>query len=233
MLYSFVVKKVKYIGKRGIIIEENQINKDNTKTLSKALLLGVLSTTTTLITAIIGRSTTQIVDLLRRLMETLSTLFSLILFKHNLKEVSEEKIAENNKRVNIIINVTLVISGILMVFIGIVKYKLGIGHKNVVPGFFVSLLGVILNFYFVTKYRKSLKERYESIIHSQFKLYTTKTIVDSCVMLTMGVMIIFPKWGYLSLLDAITSIIVAIVLCSQGIMNLKNWKNDGENKEKC
>lgn len=190
--------------------------------------LGVLSTTTTLITAIIGRSTTQIVDFIRRLMETLSTLISLLLFKHNLKEKSEIKISENNKSVNTIINVTLVISGALMVFIGIVKYQLGIGHKNVVPGFFVSLIGVILNFYFVMKYKKSLKERFEPIISSQYKLYATKTVVDSCVMLTMAVMIVFPTWGYLNLLDAISSILVAIILVSQGVKNLKKGNDEQE-----
>ncbi len=184
-------------------------------------MMGLLSTTSTLITAIIGRSTTQIVDLLRRLMEAISTLVSLLSFQHNLKEESEEKIAENNRRVHILINVTLIISGILMVFIGVVKYKLGIGHKNVVPGFFVSFIGVLINFYFVVKYKKSLKEHYEPIIQSQFHLFTTKTTVDSCVSATMAVMILFPTWEYLNLLDAFTSVLVALILCFQGVRNLR------------
>ena len=199
---------------------KQETQQDNEKTIKKALILGILSTTTTLITAIIGRSTTQIVDFIRRLMEMISTLVSLLLFRHNLKEVSQQKIEQNNKRVKVLINLTLIASGIMMIFIGIVKYRLGIGHKNVIPGFIVSLLGVILNFYFFLKYRSLLKVKYEPIIQSQYNLFKTKTIVDSCVMLTVGVMIVCPTFAYLDLLDFICSVVVSIVLCFQGIKNL-------------
>lgn len=160
-------------------------------------------------------------------METTSTLFSLLLYKHNLKESSQARIDENNTKVNTLVNMTLIISGILMIFVGIIKYRLGIGHKNVLPGLCISILGVILNSLFAIKYMSSLKHHYEPIIHSQFRLYASKTIVDTCVASTMSVMLIFPTWKYLNLLDALTSILVAIILCSQGFINLKNKSFEG------
>lgn len=153
-------------------------------------------------------------------------LVSYLMFKHNLKETSQERIDTNNKRVHMIINVALLCSGILMIFIGIIKYKMGGGHKNVVPGFVASLLGVFCNTYFVMKYTRSLKEHYEPIIKSQCVLYTTKLIVDICVSSTMFVMIKAPGWSYINLLDALTSIVVAIILCFQGFMNLKNGNEE-------
>lgn len=197
-----------------------ETNETNQETISKALILGILSSTATLITAIIGSSTTQIVDFFRRFIEMFSTLISLLLFRHNLHETSAEKIHSNNQKVNLVINNTLILSGILMIIVGIAKYRMGLGHKNVVPGFFVSLLGVILNFYFCIKYSRSLKRQYEPIIKSQYNLFKTKTIVDSCVLLTVGIMIIFPDFAYLDLIDFISSVLVSIVLCFRGIRHL-------------
>lgn len=199
----------------------NKIEKNGSGTIRGALIMGIISSTTTLITAILGRSTTQIVDFIRRLTEAFSTFVSYISYHQNLSISNEEVKARNDKKVSVLVNSTLVFSGILMIFIGIMKYRLGIKHKNVIPGFAVSAFGIFLNSGFALKYYSFLKKKHEQIIQAQFHLYRTKAIVDSCVTLTVAVMIFFPEYPYLDLLDLFSSILISLIMISTSIKNLR------------
>lgn len=200
-------------------------DKNNIKTLNKAWILGGIGCIITLVGAVMSRSSTQYVTFIRRLIETLSVFASMLLFKHNLKETSKEKIEANNKKVDVLINIVLIVSGILMIFVGIIKYKMGIGHNKVVPALITSLLGVAMNVYFTVKFGRSVKQHFDAIVNTQYRLYLLKLIIDLMVTSTVVVMLIFPTWQYLGLMDAVVSIIVSIVLCSQGAIKLIKGDN--------
>lgn len=199
----------------------NKIEKTGSGTLRGALIMGIISSSTTLITAILGRSTTQIVDFIRRLTEAFSTFVSYVFYHQNLTEPDEKLKARNDRKVSVLVNSTLVLSGLLMIFISIMKYRLGIKHKNVIPGFAVSAFGIFLNSGFALKYYSFLKKKQDQIIQAQFHLYRTKTLVDSCVTFTVAVMIFNPEYPYLDMLDLITSMVISLIMILSSIKNLR------------
>ena len=102
-------------------------------------------------------------------------------------------------------------------FVSIIGFSTEQHEGNVIPGFIIAILGVILNFYFFWSYKRSLEKQFDPIIHSQYMMYRAKTGVDTCVVFALGCILCVPDWSLLPWVDLGCTLIVA---CGLGIFAL-------------
>lgn len=196
--------------------------KENTGTMKKALVIGVLSSVTTGISAVVGGTMTLYADFCRRFLEFLATLVSFFTYRWIGKrpKLSSEIQKKIQKRACVVTGAAMVCSSILLAFVSITGFSVEPYNGNVIPGFIIAILGVILNGYFFVSYKRSLAKQFDPIIHSQYMMYRAKTGVDSCVVLTLGCILFIPKWEFLPWLDLGCTLIVACCLLVEGVRNI-------------
>ncbi len=197
-------------------------SKENTGTMKKALVIGVLSSVTTGISALMGGTMTLYADFCRRFLEFLATLVSFFTYcwvgKNS--QISKEIHIKVQRRACITTGLAMSCSSILLIFVSIAGFSTEPYEGNVIPGFIIAVLGVILNFYFYVSYRRALAKQSDPIIHSQCMMYRAKTGVDSCVVLTLGCILFVPNWTLLPWIDLGCTLIVACCLFIEGIKNI-------------
>ena len=198
----------------------------NQSTMKKAIIIGILSSTTTGISAIIGGSITQFVDFSRRFLEFFSTLVAFVIYKklNKTSDILDDKKAAIQWRACLITSIVMISSGILLSFVSIMSFSSNKEHGNLIPGYIVAILGVLINLYFCISYYRSLQKENDPIIRSQFQMFRAKTGVDFCVVFTLSCFIFAPKWKILPWIDLFGSLIVAVFLFIEGIRNYKQTK---------
>ena len=198
------------------------MEKETTKTMKKAICIGVLSSITTGIAAGMGGTLTLYADFCRRFLELLATLVSFFTYcwssRH--KEIADTVHDKIKRRACIITGMAMVCSSILLALVSILGFTTEPYEGNVIPGFIIAVLGVLLNCYFFVSYKKSLKQKFDKIIHSQYVMYRAKTGVDSCVVLTLACILFVPTWSLLPWVDLGCTLVVAFFLFIEGIKNI-------------
>lgn len=198
-------------------------NKQNTKSGFKTLLLSViLSSPGPLILGIgltIGRSSTQISDFTRRSAELLAIIAAFVVYLiTNRDNFDEDRKKKLEKKSNIFVGIIMCISGISMIIMAFVSDT---GDKgNVLPAFVIALFGVIANTLFWRKYSKLYSLDKNAILGVQARLYGAKSIVDTCVMLTLLVVAIWPGSTFSHYFDILGSIFVSAYMLRCGIKTI-------------
>ncbi|SCY19331.1 cation transporter [Butyrivibrio sp. INlla14] len=199
-------------------------NKQNTKSGFKTLLLSViLSSPGPLILGIgltIGRSSTQISDFTRRSAELLAIIAAFVVYLiTNRDNFDEDRRKKLEKKSNIFVGIIMCISGISMIIMAFVSDT---GDKgNVLPAFVIALFGVIANTLFWRKYSKLYSVEKNAILGVQARLYGAKSIVDTCVTLTLLVVALWPKSTFSYYFDILGSILVSAYMLRSGIKTIK------------
>lgn len=199
-------------------------NKQNTKSGFRTLLLSViLSSPGPLILGIgltIGRSSTQVSDFTRRSAELLAIIAAFVVYLiTNRDGCSEDRKKNLEKKSNIFVGIIMCISGISMI---IMAFASGTEDKgNVLPAFVIALFGVIANTLFWRKYSKLYAVEKNVILGVQARLYGAKSIVDTCVTLTLFVVAIFPGSQMSYYFDILGSILVSAYMIRSGIKTIK------------
>ena len=201
---------------------EFAMEKETKSTMKKAICIGVLSSLTTGIAAAMGGTLTLYADFCRRFLEMLATVVSFCVYrwmgKHT--EIPIEQQGKIKKRTCAITGIAMVLSSILLALVSVLGFSTEPYEGNVIPGFIIAVLGVLLNFYFFISYKKSLKRQFDAIIHSQYVMYRAKTGVDTCVVFTLGCILFVPKWSLLPWIDLGCTLIVAGCLFVEGMKNI-------------
>lgn len=198
-------------------------NKQNTKSGFKTLLLSViLSSPGPLILGIgltIGRSSTQISDFTRRSAELLAIIAAFVVYLiTNRDNFDEDRRKKLEKKSNIFVGIIMCISGFSMIIMAFVSDT---GDKgNVLPAFVIALFGVIANTLFWRKYSKLYSVEKNAILGVQARLYGAKSIVDTCVTLTLLVVAIWPGSTFSHYFDILGSILVSAYMLRCGIKTI-------------
>lgn len=199
-----------------------EMDKETKSTMKKAICIGVLSSLTTGIAAAVGGTLTLYADFCRRFLEMLATVVSFCVYRWMGKnrEMPIEQQGKIKKRTCAITGMAMVLSSVLLALVSILGFSTELHEGNVIPGFIIAVLGVLLNFYFFMSYKKSLRVQYDAIIHSQYVMYRAKTGVDTCVVFTLGCILFVPKWSLLPWIDLGCTLIVAGCLFVEGMKNI-------------
>lgn len=98
--------------------------KENTGTMKKALTIGVLSSITTGISALVGGTMTLYADFCRRFLEFLATLVSFFTYKWIGKrpELLKEVQTKIQNRACVVTGIAMACSSILLIFVSIVSF---------------------------------------------------------------------------------------------------------------
>ncbi|MBP3402037.1 MAG: cation transporter [Clostridia bacterium] len=161
---------------------------------------------------IVGKSSTQIADFVRRTAELLGIVMAYVVYLITNKDenFNPEKKARLEKISNLFVGAMMCLGGAIMLMLAFLSDNSDKG--NVIPGLAISLLGVVANTIFWRKYTRLNKQSGNAIIAVQARLYGAKSLVDGCVTLALLSVAIFPKTLFSYYLDIIGSAIVAVYL---------------------
>ena len=198
---------------------------NNQKSGSKTLFMSVvMSAPGPLIIGLgllVGRSTTQIADFVRRSAELLGIIMAYVVYKITTKDgvCNMEKKEKLERFSNLFVGAMMCLSGSLMLLLAFLSDNTEKG--NVIPGLVIALLGVIANTLFWRKYTKLNKAEPNAILAVQARLYRAKSLVDGCVTIALLSVFLFPTSQISYYLDFAGSIVVALYLIWCGIKTIK------------
>ena len=171
---------------------------------------------------LVGRSSTQIADFIRRSAELLAIIMAFVVYQITTKDgvCDEVRKAKLERLSNIFVGAMMCVGGTFMVALAILSDNADKG--NVIPGLVIALLGVIANSIFWVKYTKLNNAEPNAILAVQARLYRAKTLVDGCVTTALLSVVIAPASQLSIWLDFIGSIIVAVYLIWCGIKTIRD-----------
>ncbi len=199
--------------------------KSGTKTLFMSVVMSAPGPLIIGLGLLVGQSSTQIADFVRRSAELLGIIMAYIIYKVTTKDgvcdtVKKEKLERFS---NIFVGAMMCLGGSLMLLLAFTSTNTDKG--NVIPGLVIALLGVVANTLFWRKYTKLNKAEPNAIIAVQARLYRAKSLVDSCVSIALLSVALFPSSQISYYLDLIGSVIVAIYLIWCGIKTIMERMN--------
>ena len=171
---------------------------------------------------LVGRSSTQIADFIRRSAELLAIIMAFVVYQITTKDgvCDETRKAKLERLSNIFVGAMMCVGGTFMVVLAFLSDNADKG--NVIPGLVIALLGVIANSIFWMKYTKLNNAEPNAILAVQARLYRAKTLVDGCVTTALLSVVIAPASQLSIWLDFIGSIIVAVYLIWCGIKTIRD-----------
>ena len=170
---------------------------------------------------IIGKSSTQLADFVRRTSELVAIIVAYVIYrKTNRDGYCDPDRKEYLERVsNLVVGAMMCVAGSVMIFVSLTSGSSETG--NVIPGLSIAVLGVIANTFFWIKYSKLNRENPNAIIAVQARLYRAKSLVDICVTLALLSCVLFPGTEFAHYLDLVGSLIVAAYLAWSGIKTIR------------
>lgn len=201
-------------------------NTEHERAGSKTLLLSiVLSAPGPLVLGfglLMGRSSTQIADFIRRTAELLAIVTSYLIYRHL---TSGESLPEPSARArleqlaNLTVGIVMCLSGTVMLILSLMGDR---GAKgNVQLGLIIALLGFLTNSWFWYRYTKLTRLTADPILRVQSRLYRAKSLVDACVTTVLAIVWLEPTSDLASLADRIGSAVVALYLVWSGVSVLR------------
>jgi len=202
------------------------------KVMLMSLLLSAPGPIVTGIPAILSHSATQIADFLRRTSELVALFVSWWIYR-KLKHIenSDDTYRIHLERIaNLTVFGAMMCSGMSMFIVGVSRFFIYRANGNVVLGLIIAILGVLTNLWFWWRYRNMIREKYNSVIAGQEKLYRAKACIDICVVSALISVAVAPNHPLTQFIDALGCIIVAFYLLYNGVDMLRKNKDDVNNK---
>ena len=208
------------------------------KSAKKTLLLSVIMSSpgplVVGLSLLLGKSSTQIADFVRRTIELLSIILAFAVYCATTTDdvVDEIKKQKYEKIANIIVSIAMIISGFVMT--AVVLLSSGEEETNVIPGLLIALSGVGANCLFWRKYTKLGKETNNKILIVQGRLYRGKSLVDISVTIALSAILILKNSNLSYWFDLIGTICVSIYLVFTGATTLNGeFKKEIELSQEC
>ena len=168
---------------------------------------------------LLGRSSTQLADFIRRTAELVAIIVSWAIYGVTHKdEIDAEKKSRLERAANLCVGAAMCLSGAAM---PAVAFLSDTGEKgNVIPGLVIAVLGVVTNTWFWFRYAKLDKKSPNAILAVQSRLYRAKSLVDACVTAALAAVAVAPASAAAHYMDLAGSAVVAVYLIVSGILTL-------------
>ncbi len=184
--------------------------KSGTRTLLMSVIMSAPGPLVVGLGLLVGRSSTQIADFVRRSSELLAIIAAFVVYRITVQDTDGDRRKKLERISNIFVGAMMCLGGSIMLALAFFSES---GEKgNVIPGLSIALLGVVANTIFWVKYTALNKKEPNAILAVQARLYRAKSLVDSCVTLALLSVAIFPDTAFSFYLDLIGSVIVAAYL---------------------
>ncbi len=184
------------------------------RTLLASMLLSMWAPLATGIAMLLSGSVTQIADFIRRTVEFFALFLSWFVFRalSGRGHITAAQRSKWEKIVNRAIAGALGISGITMLFLGLLRLRTPQAAGSVVLGLTVAILGLIVNLWFWRRYTQLSKAGPSLIITAQRQLYLAKIAVDLCVIAALAVVALWPGHNMTRYVDSTGSLAVGAYL---------------------
>lgn len=179
---------------------------------------------------LVGRSSTQLADFIRRTAELVAIILSWAVYSvtHKDAEVDTERKLRLERIANLCVGSAMCLSGMTMLLVAFLSDG---GEKgNVIPGLVIAILGVTTNSWFWLRYRKLDRANPNAILAVQSKLYRAKSLVDACVTIALSTVAVSPASVAAHYMDVAGSVVVAVYLMVNGAITIfgRNGRHAGE-----
>ncbi|OGI02402.1 MAG: hypothetical protein A2X42_09630 [Candidatus Margulisbacteria bacterium GWF2_38_17] len=190
-------------------------DKKKEKILRNGWLFGVCGIGSSVIALYLGRSTTQLADLIRKSCETLAVFLSWLTFRKSSEETNQSYNYGYGKLENL---ASLIVAEVIIISFFVIVYNAMTRMQNPSPvgnlwfGFLLAINDFALNSWFWNQNYKLAQQTYTPIMESQWRLYRIKTIINGCVILILGLTMLFKTYAWSLFIDPVGSLLVAIYL---------------------
>lgn len=178
---------------------------------------------------LLGRSSTQLSDFIRRTAELIAIIVSWLVFRITHKDGADDAIsrAKLERIANLCVGAAMCLSGAAMLLVALLSD--GGAQGNVIPGLVIAVLGVVTNTWFWLRYRKLNSASPNAILAVQSRLYRAKSLVDICVTIALAAVAIAPGSMAAHYMDIAGSVVVSVYLIVNGAITIfgKNRKARG------
>lgn len=191
------------------------------RTLFASVLLSAPGPLVVGIGLLMGRSSTQLADFVRRTAELAAIIVSWAVFRRLSRENPGDEAGKEKleKVASLGVGSAMCLGGAAMALLAFLQQS---GNKgNVVPGLAIAILGVLTNSWFWLRYRKLDREGPNAILEVQSRLYRAKSLVDICVTAALLSVALFPGSQGAYYMDATGSLVVAAYLIMSGAVIIR------------
>lgn len=196
-------------------MDRNELTRQKERTLRAAWMISLMAPLATAAAFLLGRSTTQMADFLRRTIELLA-LFSAWLTVRKVSTGPTDRYNYGYGKLEHLssLGVALVMafSSAVIAYSAVARLLRPVPLGWVLPGILIPVGGVVVNGWFWRRgHRLALLES-TPVIESQWRLYRAKTILDICVIITLGLTVLLQAYPWSSYIDPIGSMFIAAFL---------------------
>ena len=200
--------------------DEGKHGKSRSQTLLASVLLSAPGPVVIGLGLLVGRSSTQMADFLRRTAELAAIVCAYVIYRITTTDgsVDEERRNRLECGANRFIGAMMCVAGAAMGTIAVAAPAADKG--NVVPGLVIAALGLVVNAAFAARYTALDHADPNAIIAAQARLYRAKALVDGCVTTALAVVLLAPGTELASLFDLTGSLLVSAYMVYSGIKTI-------------
>lgn len=192
------------------------------RTLLLAIVLSAFGPFVTGYAVVVSESATQLADFLRRTIELGAMVISWAVFRYLVRDSAPGASSAARRRMLRGVaegSVAAAMGASALIIAGLAFARIGTFTPagNVYPGLAVALLGFGVNTAFQLRYAAMTRERYDSIIAAQRRLYLGKSAVDLCVAAALAAVAIAPGHPATAGIDLAGSFAVALYLAAYAV----------------
>lgn len=194
----------------------NRSGNTGQRTLLAAMLLSLPGPLVLGAGLLLGRSSTQLADFIRRTAELGAIIVSWAVYRATIGRGMEDKArkARLEHIARLCVGASMCLGGAAMALIALLS---GSGDKgNVIPALVIAVLGIVTNGFFWLRYRGLNQREKNAVIGAQSKLYRAKTLTDTCVTAALAIIAAAPGSQAALYMDIIGSLSVALYLMISG-----------------
>lgn len=170
---------------------------------------------------LMGRSSTQLADFIRRTAELAAIIVAWAIFRlvHKTDEVDEDYKCCLERRANLCVGAAMCFSGTAMLAVALFSPARDTGDVRL--GLIISVMGMITNTWFWLRYRRLDRAQPDAILAVQSRLYRAKAVVDTCITLALSTVTRAPGTAAAFYMDVGGSIVVAFYLAFCGMNTIR------------
>ena len=200
---------------------KNKRGRSESRTLLASVLLSAPGPVVIGLGLLIGRSSTQIADFLRRTAELAAIVRAYAIYRATAASGScdESRRARLERNANRFIGAMMCVAGAAMGTIAIAAPAADKG--NIIPGLVIAALGFAVNTAFAIRYSALNRAEPNAIIAAQARLYRAKALVDACVSAALLVVLLAPGTELASLFDLVGSLFVSAYMIYSGVKTIR------------
>lgn len=191
---------------------ESGVDKGVRQTSTYAMITCTISCVVKIITATLGRTSLQIVDCARSIVETAVIVLWWIVCTSKKVKLTPER----EQKIETVTRIGMVATAVIMVVYSVYRFLTGGGTTGALQS------GVVLAFIFALNninvyigYRK----RHSTLdtVEEQSRLFIVKAAADFCVFLTLHIIMVWPSWQYIRHFQLASSLVVAGAMAFAGL----------------